>query len=175
VLDLRFEWDPKKAQANLKEHGVSFEEAVAVFYDEHALLEDDPDQPLDEERFLLLGLSLMPRLLVVVHCVRSGGDVIRIISSRKANKTEPVLLEAETMRRHYDFSKGRRNPYAARLKRQITIRLDRATIHYFQGMAESTGIPYQTLINLYLRECASSKRRPLLEWKAEKTDLTGGR
>lgn len=79
------------------------------------------------------------------------------------------------MRQHYDFSKARRNPYAARLKRQVTIRLDRATIDYFRGMADSTGIPYQTLINLYLRECASSKRRPSLEWKAEKASLTSGR
>ena len=58
------------------------------------------------------------------------------------------------MKEHYDFSKARRNPYAKRLKRQVTIRLDQDTIGYFKGLSTETGIPYQTLINLYLRDCA---------------------
>ncbi len=69
------------------------------------------------------------------------------------------------MRKEYDFSKGRRNPYAARLKRQITIRLDEQTIRYFKGLSKETGIPYQTLINLYLRDCAATQKRPNLAWK----------
>ena len=69
------------------------------------------------------------------------------------------------MRKQYDFSKARRNPYAARLKKQITIRLDAPTIEYFKSVSESTGIPYQTLINLYLRDCASHKRTLNLEWR----------
>jgi uncharacterized protein (DUF4415 family) len=63
------------------------------------------------------------------------------------------------MKKEYDFSKGRRNPYAKLLKRQVTIRLDQATIAYFKKLSEEAEIPYQTLINLYLRDCASSKRR----------------
>ncbi len=70
------------------------------------------------------------------------------------------------MRKNYDFSKGRRNPYARRLKRQVTIRLDEATIEYFQSLAAETAIPYQTLINLYLRECAGSRRELRLEWRS---------
>jgi uncharacterized protein (DUF4415 family) len=70
------------------------------------------------------------------------------------------------MRREYDFSKGRRNPYAARLKRQVTIRLDDQTIKYFKGLSEESGIPYQTLINLYLRECAATRKRLSLAWKS---------
>jgi len=70
------------------------------------------------------------------------------------------------MRKHYDFSKARRNPYAKRLKKQITIRLDLPTIQYFKAAAESTGIPYQTLINLYLRDCAVQQRRLSMEWRA---------
>jgi predicted DNA binding CopG/RHH family protein len=70
------------------------------------------------------------------------------------------------MRREYDFSKGRRNPYAARLKRQVTIRLDEPTIKYFKGLAQESGIPYQTLINLYLRECAATQKRLSLAWKS---------
>lgn len=70
------------------------------------------------------------------------------------------------MRKEYDFSKARRNPYAARLKRQVTIRLDEQTIEYFKRMAEESGIPYQTLINLYLRDCATSKKRLSVAWKS---------
>lgn len=69
------------------------------------------------------------------------------------------------MRDKYDFSKGKRNPYAKRLKKQITIRLDEETLEYFKGLADDTEIPYQTLINLYLRECAKAKKRPGLKWK----------
>ena len=70
------------------------------------------------------------------------------------------------MRKHYDFSKmkGRKNPYAKRLKQPVTMRLDRDTVAYFKAMAEETGIPYQTLINLYLRDCAINDRRLKMEW-----------
>ena len=68
------------------------------------------------------------------------------------------------MRKEYDFSKGRKNPYAAKLKKQITIRLDDLTINYFKEMAEETGIKYQTLINLYLRDCASHNRKLAMKW-----------
>ncbi len=69
------------------------------------------------------------------------------------------------MRAEYDFSKGKKNPYAKRLKKQITIRLDEPTIAYFKELAEETGVRYQTLINLYLRDCAMSKRRLSLSWE----------
>ena len=69
------------------------------------------------------------------------------------------------MRREYDFSKARRNPYANRLKRSVTIRLDAAALRYFKELAASTGIPYQTLINLYLRDCAATGRKLDLQWK----------
>ena len=71
------------------------------------------------------------------------------------------------MRAEYDFSKARKNPYAKRLKRRVTIRLDEPTVEYFKVLAEETGIPYQTLINLYLRDCAESKRELNLEWRPE--------
>ena len=73
------------------------------------------------------------------------------------------------MKTEYDFSKAKKNPYAKRLKRRVTIRLDSPTVAYFKELAEETGIPYQTLINLYLRDCAESKRELNLEWRAEKT------
>ena len=70
------------------------------------------------------------------------------------------------MRTKYDFSKAKKNPYARRLKKQITIRLDDATIAYFKDLAEETGVRYQTLINLYLRDCAAKRKRLSLRWKA---------
>jgi uncharacterized protein (DUF4415 family) len=69
------------------------------------------------------------------------------------------------MKKHYDFSKARRNPYARQLKRQVTIRLDRDTIAYFKNLSGETGIPYQTLINLYLRECAVNRRKLSMSWR----------
>jgi len=69
------------------------------------------------------------------------------------------------MRKEYDFSKAKRNPYARQLKRQVTIRLDEATVEYFKSLSDETGIPYQTLINLYLRDCAASGRKLTMHWK----------
>ena len=69
------------------------------------------------------------------------------------------------MRKQYDFSKGKKNPYASRLKKQVTIRLDQGTIAYFKDLADETGIPYQTLINLYLRDCAAENKRLAIEWR----------
>ncbi len=83
---IRFERDPRKAEANLRKHGVSFDDARSVFSDEHGLLIDDPDHSEDEDRFVLPGLSL--RLLVVVHCYRAEGNAIRIIAARKADAEE---------------------------------------------------------------------------------------
>jgi len=68
------------------------------------------------------------------------------------------------MRKRYDFSKARRNPYAKRLKKQVTIRLDEPTLAYFKALGERLGMPYQTLINLYLRDCAQSKKELRLQW-----------
>jgi uncharacterized DUF497 family protein len=85
---LRFEWDERKAAANAKKHGVTFDEAKSVFVDERAKLIDDPDHSEDEERFVLLGFSSALRMLVVCHCYRSEGNVVRIISARKATAKE---------------------------------------------------------------------------------------
>ena len=73
------------------------------------------------------------------------------------------------MRKEHEFSKERKNPYAGRLKKQITIRLDKPTIDYFKTIAERTGVRYQTLINLYLRECAATGRKLAMEWKKART------
>lgn len=85
---LRFEWDDRKAAENLKKHRVSFDEAKSVFFDERGKLIDDPDHSDDEDRFVLLGMSSVLRLLLVCHCYRSEGNVIRIISARKAISKE---------------------------------------------------------------------------------------
>lgn len=90
---LHFEWDQRKAAANLRKHGVSFEEAKSAFLDERAKLIDDPDHSEDEDRFVLLGLSSALRILVVCHCYRSEDGAIRIISARKANARERKSYE----------------------------------------------------------------------------------
>ena len=69
------------------------------------------------------------------------------------------------MRKEYDFSAARKNPYAAQLKKQITIRIDEESITYFKAISEDVGVPYQSLINLYLRDCAASHRKLNLNWK----------
>jgi uncharacterized DUF497 family protein len=86
--ELRFEWDENKNRINSKKHQISFEEAKTVFYDDDALLIDDQDHSEEEERFILLGFSLQAKLLVVCHCYRQSESVIRIISARKATRTE---------------------------------------------------------------------------------------
>lgn len=88
MSSLRIEWDAAKARANEAKHGVTFEEAGTVFLDERALLIADPDHSDQEDRFVILGLSSSLRMLVVCHCYRDSGRVIRIISARKATKSE---------------------------------------------------------------------------------------
>lgn len=88
MASLEFTWDPAKARANLRKHGVSFVEAQSVFYDVHARLVDDPDHSESEDRFILLGQSEAARVLVVVHAYREPAGLIRIISARKASPTE---------------------------------------------------------------------------------------
>ncbi|MGA9043238.1 MAG: BrnT family toxin [Terriglobales bacterium] len=88
MTPLVFSWDAKKDHANQRKHGVSFEEAKSVFYDENAKLIPDPDHSDEEDRFILLGWSSAPRMLLVCHCYRSNDRVIRIISARKATKRE---------------------------------------------------------------------------------------
>ncbi len=86
--ELEFTWDELKAQTNIKKHGVSFDEAKSAFYDENAIVIYDPDHSQQEDRFILLGMSDYYRLLIVCHCYRKNDTIIRIISARKANKSE---------------------------------------------------------------------------------------
>ena len=85
---IKFEWDENKNTINKKKHKISFDEAKTVFYDEDALLIDGPEHSEEEERFIILGFSNKFNLLVVCHCYRKSETVIRIISARKATKTE---------------------------------------------------------------------------------------
>jgi uncharacterized DUF497 family protein len=93
VSAIRFEWNDDKAAANRRKHRVSFEEAQTVFSDEQALFMADPDHSAEEDRFILLGVSAALRVLVVCHCYRRGDEIIRIISARKANRSERAEYE----------------------------------------------------------------------------------
>lgn len=90
MKEIRFEWDERKNRDNLRKHRVSFEEARTVFLDENALRFFDPDHSEDEDRFIMLGMSIVLRVLVVCHCFRIDDQTIRIISARKANKREEL-------------------------------------------------------------------------------------
>jgi uncharacterized DUF497 family protein len=90
---IEFEWSQAKARANLRKHGISFEEARSVFYDEYARQFFDEDHSKDEERFILLGKSSRSRILIVCHCEKESGDIIRIISARKATAKERKFYE----------------------------------------------------------------------------------
>jgi len=87
---MKITWDENKNHDNIKKHHVSFEEAETVFYDPNGKLIDDPEHSTDEDRFIILGLSKMLRLLVVCHCYRENDETIRIISARKATKRETM-------------------------------------------------------------------------------------
>ncbi len=87
-MNIKFSWDKNKAESNQSKHGITFGEAKTVFYDDNALLIDDPDHSGDEERFIILGMSKELRILVVCHCYRDSSKNVRIISARKATKSE---------------------------------------------------------------------------------------
>lgn len=93
---IKFEWDAAKPSANIKKHGVSFEEAQSVFYDDFAVQFFDDEHSSAEERFLLLGMSTGARLLLVCHCERESGSIIRIISARRASKRESAFYGGDT-------------------------------------------------------------------------------
>ncbi len=89
-MSIEFTWDQAKAKINIKKHGISFEEAKTVFFDDYARIIPDPDDVTGEERFILLGMSSQLRLLTVVHCYRENDHSIRLISARKATKSESM-------------------------------------------------------------------------------------
>ena len=91
MKDITFEWDEAKNKVNFQKHGISFEEAESVFFDEYALLIADPDHSENEDRFVLLGLSAKFRLLLVCHCFEVDDGLIRVISCRKAKRKEMSL------------------------------------------------------------------------------------
>ena len=92
---MRFEWDPAKSAANAKKHGITFEDTQTVFYDDFAVQFFDEQHSSDEDRFLLLGLSSSAKLLVVCHCEREQGEVVRLISARRATKRESAFYRGD--------------------------------------------------------------------------------
>ena len=98
MTEMTFEWDEKKNRINKRKHGISFEEAQTVFYDNDAIVFDDPDHSYGEERFLILGASFSDKVCIVSHCYRVNDTIIRIISARKATKNETKIYR-EGMRR----------------------------------------------------------------------------
>ena len=141
MRDIYFEWDDTKSRNNKRKHGVSFDEAQTVFFDENAIRDYDPDYSEDEDRFIMLGMSFTLRVLVVCHCYRSDDKVIRIISARRATKEKQPFTGGDLMRAQYDFSKmkGEKNPYVKHLKQPVTIRLDKSFGRVFESHGKRDG------------------------------------
>ena len=146
---MAFEWEPSKAAVNAEKHGVQFTETVGVFSDEYAITIKDDESDPDEERFVTLGMGIKGRVL---------------ISARKADRYEREQLRGRTMKKQYDFSKGKRGRVVAEPpvdpgKVRITIRLDEDLVDYFGAIADRSGgkAGYQTLINSALREYVDGK------------------
>ena len=93
MKEIEFNWDENKNEINKKKHGLSFEEAVEVFEDENAILFDDPDHSLDEDRFLIIGAIRSTKIYIVSHCYRDNDNVIRLISAREATKNEKRIYQ----------------------------------------------------------------------------------
>ena len=93
MTEIQFNWDKNKNLMNQRKHNIAFEEAVSVFWDEEALIIDDPDHSESEDRFIILGISANANLLMVCHCYRENDTIIRIISARRATKTETVFYK----------------------------------------------------------------------------------
>jgi len=157
MLMLQFEWDESKNQENIKKHGISFKEAISVFDDDDALTIYDALHSETEDRFLLIGFSAKQNLLVVCHCYRLNVTVVIIISARKATKTEEnnmYEVDGETYLEAADFKNAKKNKCSKKLKKQITINVSLKVLEYFKSMSIKSEIPYQTLINSYLLDCA---------------------
>ena len=90
---MRFAWDENKNEINKKKHGISFETAQEVFYDDNAILFDDPDHSIGEERFLIIGMTKSLKVCIVSHCYRDSDNIIRLISAREATKHERKVCE----------------------------------------------------------------------------------
>lgn len=90
---INFEWDENKNEINKKKHGLSFETAQEVFYDEFAVVFDDPDHSVGEERFLIIGMTESSKICIVSHCYRDSDNIIRIISAREATKREKTIYQ----------------------------------------------------------------------------------
>lgn len=166
MLELRFEWDARKSASNAKKHKVTFEEARPAFADPNGLVIDDPDHSEEEERFILLRLELRSAPARGLSRLPGGCGSHHLRPQGNAARGFNLSKEQMTMRKEYDFANARKNPHAARLKKQVTIRLDPESIAYFKAVSSEVGIPYQSLINLYLRDCVAARRRPRLDWPA---------
>ena len=163
-MDLVFEWDEEKNRVNQRKHGVSFEERVV-----HSLTTAGSAGP----SALRGGGSLHP---AGSRRFSSHSGRVSLLSGRRVRHTHHFRSEGRPrgttsislvapMKKRYDFSKSVKNPYLRKPKKQLTIRLDEDTIDYFRALAEKNGVPYQNLINLYLRDCAQSGRKLSMKWE----------
>jgi len=135
---INFEWDENKNRINKAKHGIDFEEAATVFYDEMAIVIGDTEH---------------------------SGEEDRLKQAQVKRNSITIFERGVSMKEEYDFSNGVRNPYVKKLKKQITINIDNDTVDFFKEQSKESGIPYQTLINLYLSDCAKHKKQLQISWE----------
>jgi len=160
---VEFEWDERKADANLQKHGVDFADAALVLEDDLALTLRDPDA-LGEERWVTMGRDPHQRVLVMVYTWR--GERIRLISAPNGNRRRAASIRDRAMRKEYDFGQAKRGSVVPvpRGKTRITIRLDEDVVEWFKQQVHAAGGGnYQTLINTALREYIRKADEPLEE------------
>ena len=160
---MKFEWDEAKNGSNIQKHGVSFEEARTVFDDPLHISKLDCRFSYFEERWITIGTTVNGKLLVVANIFfdENGEEIIRIISARKASVKERSFLsdiddrkkyDDYEMEEEYDFSRGVRGRFYKPKKIPTTLRLDDDILMYFKKKASEEKVPYQTLINAFLRK-----------------------
>ena len=163
-----FEWDDRKAEANELKHGVTFESASEVFSDPHALFLPDKKHSDYEERFFLIGMDLSPMFSRFATASDAAGRSSGSSLPGDRPRTRRGSIGGAEMSRAYedidmpeeiDFSEAVKNPYVGKVRRRVTINIDGDTVDYFKEESRRTGVPYQTIINLYLGQCAKEGKR----------------
>ena len=151
---LSVRWGPNKNATNIEKHGIAFEGASTVFDDVFVRVISDPDHSDNEDRFIILGVSVKANVLIVCHRLRQSGHQSESYPHEKQQRRKNRRIGGIDMRAEYDFENSQINPYKKAPREKITIQLNVDVIDYFKAESVRTGIPYQNIINFYLTDCA---------------------
>ena len=155
---MKFEWDENKNNINKIKHGISFQDAETVFDDDNAIILFDEQHSDSEDRFIIIGRDSIFRELTVCHCYRKQESIIRIISARKATKTESKLYKGGgTMKDEYtaaDFVNSVKNPYFSKLNRKAEVAVRHELYKVFSEIGEKNGVEAEVIMSRCLADYA---------------------